>query len=54
MPASEISREREYVAGLYERVDALREQASARLAVALREDGGKVKAVISVNCDETG
>ena len=30
----------EYVAGLYERVDALREQASARLAQALREDGG--------------
>ena len=40
MPVSEISREREYVAGLYERVDALREQASARLAVALQEDGG--------------
>ena len=40
MPASEISREQEYVAGLYERVDALREQASARLAQALREDGG--------------
>lgn len=40
MLASEISREQEYVAGLYERVDALREQASARLALALREDGG--------------
>ena len=40
MPASEISREQEYVARLYERVDALREQASARLALALREDGG--------------
>ena len=40
VPVSEISREQEYVAGLYERVDALREQASARLALALREDGG--------------
>lgn len=40
MPVSEISREQEYVAGLYERVDALREQASARLAQALGEDGG--------------
>ena len=40
MPASEISREQEYVAGLYERVDAQREQASARLARALKEDGG--------------
>ena len=40
MPVSEISREQEYVASLYERVDALREQASARLARALREDGG--------------
>jgi DNA helicase IV len=40
VPASEISREQEYVAGLYERVDALREQASARLALALLEDGG--------------
>jgi hypothetical protein len=40
LPVSEISREQEYVASLYERVDALREQASARLARALREDGG--------------
>ena len=40
MPASEISREQEYVAGLYERVDALRQQASTRLAQVLREDGG--------------
>ena len=40
MPASEISRAQEYVARLYERADALREQASARLALALREDGG--------------
>jgi DNA helicase IV len=40
LPVSEISREQEYVAGLYERVDVLREQASARLAQELREDGG--------------
>jgi DNA helicase IV len=40
LPVSEISREQEYVASLYERADALREQASARLARALREDGG--------------
>ena len=32
--------EQEYVAGLYERVDAQREQAAARLARALKEDGG--------------
>jgi DNA helicase IV len=40
LPVSEISYEQEYVAGLYERIDALREQASARLALALREGGG--------------
>ena len=40
MPVDEISREQQYVAGLYERVDALRDQAAARLALALREDGG--------------
>jgi DNA helicase IV len=40
LPVSEISREQEYVAGLYERVDALRQRASARLAQALREHGG--------------
>ncbi len=40
MPVNEISWEQEYVAGLYERVDVLREQASARLAQELREDGG--------------
>ena len=40
MPVDEISREQQYVAGLYERVDALRDQASARLALALRDDGG--------------
>jgi DNA helicase IV len=40
LPISEISREQEYVARLYERVDVLREQASARLALALRQDGG--------------
>ena len=37
---SEISREQEYVAAMYERVDELREEASARLALALREEGG--------------
>jgi DNA helicase IV len=40
LPVSEISREQEYVARLYARADALREQAAARLARALREDGG--------------
>ena len=40
MPVSEVSREQEYVTGLYERVDMLREEASARLALALRQDGG--------------
>jgi DNA helicase IV len=37
---SEVSREQEYVTGLYERTDALREEASARLALAERQDGG--------------
>ena len=37
---SEVSREHEYVTGLYERVDVLRGEASAWLAVALRQDGG--------------
>jgi DNA helicase IV len=37
---SEISREQQYIGRLYERVDALREQASARLALALAQDGG--------------
>jgi DNA helicase IV len=37
---SEISREQEYIGGLYERVDGLRDGTSARLAVALRQDGG--------------
>jgi hypothetical protein len=40
LPVSEISREQEYVARLYARADALREQAAVRLARALREDGG--------------
>ena len=40
MPVSEVSREQEYVTGMYERVDILREEASARLALALRQDGG--------------
>ena len=39
---SEVSREQEYIKRLYERVDGLRVQASARLALALalRQDGG--------------
>jgi hypothetical protein len=40
LPVSEVSREQEYIGRLYERVDVLREQASARLALALRQDGG--------------
>jgi DNA helicase IV len=35
---SEVSREQDYVTGLFERVDVLRERASARLAVALLQD----------------
>ena len=37
---SEISREQECIGRLYERVDVLRGQASARIALALRQDGG--------------
>jgi DNA helicase IV len=37
---SEVGREQEYVTGLYGRVDVLREEASARLAQLLRQDGG--------------
>jgi DNA helicase IV len=40
LPVSEVSREQEYIGRLYERVDVLRDQASAGLALALREDGG--------------
>ncbi|GAA4621236.1 RNA polymerase recycling motor ATPase HelR [Actinoallomurus vinaceus] len=40
MSNSEIEREQEYVSTLYRRVDELREQASERLAGALRENGG--------------
>lgn len=40
MPVSEVSREQEYIGRLYERVDVLRDGASARLALALRQDGG--------------
>jgi DNA helicase IV len=40
LPVSEVSREQEYITGLYERVDELREEASARLALALRQDRG--------------
>jgi DNA helicase IV len=37
---SEVSREQEYIRAMYERVDVLRRHALARLALALREDGG--------------
>jgi hypothetical protein len=37
---SEVSREQEYIGRLYERVDVLRDGASAGLALALRQDGG--------------
>jgi DNA helicase IV len=40
LPVSEVSREQDYITGLYERVDALREEASSRLALALRQHGG--------------
>jgi hypothetical protein len=40
VPVSEVSREQEYIGRLYERVDVLRDGASARLALALRQDGG--------------
>ena len=36
----EVSGEQEYIGRLYERVGELRRQASARLALALRQDGG--------------
>jgi hypothetical protein len=45
LPVSEISREQEYVTRLYRRVDALREQPSARLARALRQDGGTAQRI---------
>jgi DNA helicase IV len=41
---SEIGREQEYIGTLYERVDGMREGASARLALALRQDGGSAQA----------
>jgi DNA helicase IV len=40
LPVSEVGREQEYIERLYERVDGLREEASARLALVLRQDGG--------------
>jgi DNA helicase IV len=40
LPVSEVSREQEYIGRLYERVDVLRDRASAGLALALRQDGG--------------
>ena len=46
MITSEIDREQEYVARLYERVDLLREQASARLAGTLGQSGGTPQARI--------
>lgn len=43
-PMSEISREQQYVEGLYERVDALRQEASVRLTQALAQDAGTAQA----------
>jgi DNA helicase IV len=40
LPVSEVSREQEYIGRLHERVDVLRDGASAGLALALRRDGG--------------
>ena len=40
LPVSEVGREQEYIGRLYERVDVLRGRASARIALALRQDGG--------------
>jgi DNA helicase IV len=40
LPVSEVSREQEYITALYERVEVLREQASIRLALALRQGCG--------------
>jgi DNA helicase IV len=40
LPVSEVSREQEYISRLHKRVDVLRGQASAWLALALRQDGG--------------
>jgi DNA helicase IV len=40
LPVSEISREQEYIGELYERVDVLREQASARITLVLRQESG--------------
>jgi DNA helicase IV len=40
LPPTEITREQDYVASLYEHVDAQRDQASARLTRALREEAG--------------
>jgi DNA helicase IV len=40
LPVSEVGREQEYIGRLYERVDTLREEASASLALVLRQDGG--------------
>ena len=44
VPGSEIGREQEYIASLYERIDLIREQASARLALALRQVSGTAQA----------
>jgi hypothetical protein len=40
LPVSEVTREQDYVTALYERVDVLRQQASAGLATALRQGSG--------------
>ncbi len=40
LPVSEISQEQQYITALYERIKVLREEASGRLALALRQVGG--------------
>jgi DNA helicase IV len=44
VPVSEVSAEQEHVGRLYERVDVLREQAAARLALELKRDTGTAQA----------
>jgi DNA helicase IV len=43
LPVSEVSGEQEYIGRLYERVDVLRDRASAGLALVLRQDGGSAQ-----------
>jgi DNA helicase IV len=54
VPGSEIGRERDYIARLYERVDLMREQAAARLALALRQVTGTAQARLERDAAITG